>query len=106
MHFWRKNKITKKNRKSKKKLGCKSFLEFSVQKIDKNYYITFKNANWIHNHPVNNIFLESFGIISKKRIKEIIELSKSGLNANEIRMKEGMGSIPSQNLYDVRGKVV
>ena len=50
---------------NKKKHDCTSFIEFSVSRDNQGFSIVnFKRANWEHNHPLDQLFLEANGIIS------------------------------------------
>lgn len=68
--------------KSKKKHQCESFIEFTVTRNQSGYsLISFKCANWLHTHPLDTLFLEANGIISKARVDEIKMLTMKGWKA-------------------------
>lgn len=92
--------------KTKKNIGCSSYIEFSVYNSNQHYYISFSNANWVHNHPLDQSFLESFGILTDERVDQIKDMASKGKNAREIRNKPGMGSIPAKHFYEFRRKII
>lgn len=57
------------------------YIESTISNINGVYYITFKEANWIHNHPMTRLFIESNSIITQARIDEIKEMTINGSSA-------------------------
>ena len=99
------NKGNKTNR-TKKKHSCESFIEFTAVRDQKGYsIISFKNANWLHSHPLDRMFLEANGIISPKRVDKIKIMTMKGKNAKEIRKEKDLSIIPARKFYDIRRSI-
>lgn len=92
--------------KTKKDYKCESYIEFTATRNDKGFtIISYKQANWNHNHPLDKLFLEANGIISDKRIEEIKEMAIKGYKARDIRKKSFAKNIISCKFYDLRRAV-
>ena len=92
--------------KTRKLCKCPSYFKLTAEKKDDKILLTFKEANFFHNHSLSPDFFEAYGIISKARKRKIQELTNLGKKPREIRKIEDFSSIPAQNFYDIRRTIL
>ena len=57
--------------KTRKLCKCPSYFKLTAEKKDDKILLTFKEANFFHNHSLSPDFFEAYGIISNARKRKI-----------------------------------